>query len=866
MTVNRKRTLAILLTFLLIFTLVPSTALGAGAWAPNTSYQAGDIVTYGGSNYSCLQGHTSVNGWEPPNVPALWKLQTGGSIDTQAPTAPTNLIATGSTTTSISLSWTASTDNVGVTGYDVYRGATLAGTATGTTFTASGLTAATSYSFTVKAKDAAGNVSTASAVVTGTTSTVPGDTQAPTTPTNLSVTATTPTSISLSWTASTDNVGVTGYDVYNGTTLAGTATATTFTATGLTAGTAYTFTVKAKDAAGNASAESAAVTGTTSTVPGDIQAPTVPTNLSVTATTSSSISLSWTASTDNVGVTGYDVYKGTTLAGTSTATTFTAAGLTAGTAYTFTVKAKDAAGNVSAASAAVTGTIPTVPGDSQAPTAPTNLSSSAVTMTSVALSWTASTDNVGVTGYTIYQGMTSVGTATGTIFTVTGLTADTTYSFTVKAKDAAGNISAASSALSVKTAANSGGLTGTKIVTYYPEWAVYGRGFKVPNMDPTKSNVINYAFADICWNGRHGNPDPTGPNPSTWACADEVGNINVPNGTIVQGDTWADTGMSYPGDTWETPIKGSFNQLVKLKQANPNVKTIISVGGWTWSNRFSDVAADPTTRSNFAKSAVSFIKKYQFDGVDLDWEYPVGGGLAGNSYRAADKQNYVLLLQAVRAELDTAGAADGKHYYLTIASGAGPSFIGNNELASLASILDWINLMSYDFHGGWDTKGAQNAPLYYDAADTTADPINFNIDKAVTNYLAAGVPASKIVLGLAYYGRGWTGCANVNGGQYQPCTGVSQTGTWEKGSYDFYDLQANYINKNGYTRYWNAVTKTPYLYNPSGGTYISYDDEQSIQAKVDYIKSKGLGGAMAWEASGDRNKTLQNIVKQELLP
>ncbi|MFD0696977.1 glycosyl hydrolase family 18 protein [Paenibacillus sp. GCM10027628] len=679
MTANRKRTLAILLTFLLIFAVVPATALGASAWAPNTSYHVGDIVTYGGSTYSCLQAHTSLTGWEPPNVPALWKLESGG------------------------------------------------GTA-------------------------------------------------------------------------------------------------------------------------------------------DTQAPTVPANLKVTATTTSSISLSWTASTDNVGVAGYDVYKGTTLAGTVAGTTFTASGLTAGTSYSFTVKAKDAAGNASAASTAVTGTTQTTSSDTQAPTAPANLSSSALTSNSVTLSWTASSDNVGVTGYTIYQGTTSVGASAGTTFTVTGLAANTTYSFTVKASDAAGNSSAASAALSVKTQAGSGGLTGAKIVTYYPEWAVYGRGFKVPDIDASKVNVINYAFADICWNGVHGNSDPTGPNPQTWACADETGNISVPNGTIVQGDPWADTGMSYTGDTWDMPIKGSFNQLVKLKQANPNVKTIISVGGWTWSNRFSDVAADATVRSNFAKSAVSFIKKYQFDGVDLDWEYPVSGGLAGNSYRTADKQNYILLLQAIRSELDTAGAADGKHYYLTIAAGAGPSYITNNQLSSMASILDWVNLMSYDFHGSWEAKSGQNAPLYFDPADSSSDPVNFNVDKAVTSFLAAGVPASKLVLGLPYYGRGWAGCANVNGGQYQTCSGVSQTGTWEKGSYDFNDLQANYINKNGYTRYWNSVTKTPYLYNPSGGTYISYDDEQSIQAKVDYIKSKGLGGAMSWEVTGDRNKTLQTIVKQGLLP
>ncbi|AFH59988.1 glycosyl hydrolase family 18 protein [Paenibacillus caseinilyticus] len=678
---KRSKPWTIVLTTALLASLVPAAAFGAAAWAPNVTYKVGDLADYSGSTYQVLQNHTSQTGWEPSNVPALWKLvSSGGTADTQAPSAPANLISSAKTSTSVTLSWGASTDNVGVAGYDVYRGTALAGTATGTGFTVSGLTANTAYSFTVKAKDAAGNVSPSSNVLSVTTS---------------------PASAA------------------------------------------------------------------------DTQAPTVPAGLKASGVTSSSVSLSWTASTDNVGVTGYEVYRGTVLAGTAAGTTFTVSGLAASTAYSFTVKAKDAAGNVSAASTAVSATTSAPP---------------------------------------------------------------------------------------------TGGSGGYKIVTYYPAWAVYARNFKVPDIDASKITHINYAFADICWNGRHGNPDPSSPNPQTWACADETGNINVPNGTIVQGDPWADTGMSYPGDTWDEPIKGSFKQLIKLKQANPHLKTIISVGGWSWSNRFSDVAADPAARAVFAKSAVDFLRKYQFDGVDLDWEYPVSGGLAGNTYRPEDKQNYTLLLQTIRAELDKAGTADGRKYLLTIASGAGPAFVANTELGKISQTLDWINIMTYDFHGGWDPKAGQNAPLYFDPADPSTDPVNFNVDKAVANHLNAGVAPSKLVMGLPYYGRGMQGCANVNGGLYQTCSGTAAKGTWENGSFDFYDLEANYINKNGYTRYWNSVTKTPYLYNPSGGIFISYDDAQSITEKVNYIKSRGLGGAMSWEVTQDRNRTLQTAVKNGLNP
>lgn len=190
---------------------------------------------------------------------------TAGSSDTVAPSAPTTLAASGTTQTTTNLSWTASTDNVGVTGYDVYQGTTLKGSSTTTSFAVTGLTASTTYSFTVKAKDAAGNVSAASNAVSVTTLAPVADTTAPTAPTTLTASGTTSTSTNLTWTASTDNVGVTGYDVYQGTTLKGSSTTTSFAVTGLTAATTYSFTVKAKDAAGNVSAASNAVSVTTLT-------------------------------------------------------------------------------------------------------------------------------------------------------------------------------------------------------------------------------------------------------------------------------------------------------------------------------------------------------------------------------------------------------------------------------------------------------------------------------------------------------------------------------------------------------------------------------------------------------------------------
>jgi len=190
---------------------------------------------------------------------------TAGTADTTAPSAPTSLTASGTSTTTTNLSWTAATDNVGVTGYDVYKGTTLLGTVTTTSYNVTGLTAATAYTFSVKAKDAAGNVSAASNTVNVTTLAPVVDTTAPTAPTNLTASGTTQTTTNLSWTASTDNVGVTGYDVYQGATLKATITTTSYAVTGLTAATAYTFSVKAKDAAGNVSTTSNTVNVTTLT-------------------------------------------------------------------------------------------------------------------------------------------------------------------------------------------------------------------------------------------------------------------------------------------------------------------------------------------------------------------------------------------------------------------------------------------------------------------------------------------------------------------------------------------------------------------------------------------------------------------------
>lgn len=364
--------------------------------------------------------------------------------DNQAPTAPTGLTSSNETQTSVTLSWTASTDNIGVTGYYVYKNGALEKTVAGTTTNITGLIASTPYSFNVRAFDAAGNLSGSSS---SENVTLP-DTQAPAAPAGLSFSNLTETGFLLSWTSSFDNVGVTGYNIYQNGLFLTSVSGTSVSVTGLSPSTIYGMTVTARDAAGNYSNPSIILNVTTP----DTHAPSPPTNLTSSNVTQTSFTLSWAASSDNVGVVGYEVYRNGVFETNVTNPTIGISGLIANTTYAMTVQARDAAGNLSSASTVlnVTTLVSVIP-DIQAPSAPTGLSSGNITQTSFLLSWTASTDNIGVTGYDVYRNGTFVETVSGTSASISGLSPGTTYTMSVRAKDAAGNLSVSSSGLDVTT-------------------------------------------------------------------------------------------------------------------------------------------------------------------------------------------------------------------------------------------------------------------------------------------------------------------------------------------------------------------------------------------------------------------------------
>jgi chitinase len=223
------------------------------------------------------------------------------------------------------------------------------------------------------------------------------------------------------------------------------------------------------------------------------------------------------------------------------------------------------------------------------------------------------------------------------------------------------------------------------------------------------------------------------------------------------------------------------------------------------------------------------------------------------------------LLAELRSQLDEAG-----DYLLTIAAPSSPLIRENIEVELIHQYLDWLNIMTYDLHGPWggdpDPVTHFNSPLYIIEDDPTPEPYysSFNMSAAVEGYIAEGVPLEKINASLPFYGRGFDGVPNENNGLFQTYTGPASGGTWEAGVFDYWDLAQNYIDMNGYTSYWNDEAKVPWIYNPNTQKMISYDNPQSMEIKVNYIKSMDLGGTMFWEFSGDKYGVLLNTVYETI--
>jgi chitinase len=299
----------------------------------------------------------------------------------------------------------------------------------------------------------------------------------------------------------------------------------------------------------------------------------------------------------------------------------------------------------------------------------------------------------------------------------------------------------------------------------------------------------------------------------------------------------------------------ALSRLRALKSRNPRLKLLVSVGGWG-ADGFSDAALTDASRAKFADSAAELVAEHQLDGIDVDWEYPGLPG-PGNRYRAQDKRDFTLLLQAVRGRFDR--LANEQHRrsddpYLITAALADGEFVANIELDSVGAVLDWVNLMTYDFHNSLTPTTGHHSALHRSAGAAAGER---SVDAAVAQFLAAGVPAAKLVVGVPFYGRAFADVAGSDHGLDQVYGRYAGEHTWQQ-------LASDFIGRNGYVRYWDAVAQEPYLWNAQTRTFVTYDDPQSLAIKAEFVKTRHLGGMMYWEQSQDQDGELFAVLARGL--
>jgi chitinase len=385
---------------------------------------------------------------------------------------------------------------------------------------------------------------------------------------------------------------------------------------------------------------------------------------------------------------------------------------------------------------------------------------------------------------------------------------------------------------------------------YFEEWSIYGANYNVANLQQNgvadRISHLIYAFANV-----------------------SVTTTGTPSASCQIADSWADYQSPYlpsvNGTPYSGPVFGNFAALQQLKRLHPNLKLLISLGGASAANTaaFSTIAANAALRSQFAASCIDmFISGNMaagisvpdlFDGIDVDWEFPA----------AADKQNFTALLREFRKQLDSLGHENGRHYLLTIAAPAGAENYSNIELHKVGEALDFLNLETYDYHGSWELATNFEAPLF-DSKQDPARSSNFYIEYTVEAYLDAGVPAPKIVLGVPFYGYGWTQVADEDHGLYQSAGALAASPAGDSLATPGVATFSTISHMTGFTRFFDPQTLAPWLYSTESGTFWTYDDAISVAFKMLYVNRRvpgGLGGAFFWafkddDASGTLAKTM----------
>jgi chitinase len=413
---------------------------------------------------------------------------------------------------------------------------------------------------------------------------------------------------------------------------------------------------------------------------------------------------------------------------------------------------------------------------------------------------------------------------------------------------------------------------GKILAGFFEEWSIYYANYNLANLESNgsaaKLSHLIYAFGDV-------SASASDPSSNTCVIADPWADFEDNNLPPVGGIA----------DTW--PLYGNFAEILKLKQLHPKLKTVISLGGASAAEAaaFSTAASTEAGRQALVSACINMFivgnvgsdwngnisAPGLFDGFNVDWEFPA----------AADKQNFTLLLEEFRNQLNALSAQTGKQYLLTFDGPAGEQNYTNIDLKNAAKQVDFITIDGYNYAGTWESTTNDASPLF----DSRQDPAfgqHLDIDDTVTAYLKAGVPAQKYVMGVPLYGAGWTGVPNVNHGLYQTSTGPSAV-PFANGAGICTDLSGNTpgcdtlltqgtatystlatLTANGYKSYFDPSRIAVWLYNPASGTFFTYDDPDTAFLKTLYIDLRvpgGLGGAFVWavkddDANGTMVKTL----------
>jgi len=399
--------------------------------------------------------------------------------------------------------------------------------------------------------------------------------------------------------------------------------------------------------------------------------------------------------------------------------------------------------------------------------------------------------------------------------------------------------------------------TSNKMVgAYFVEWGIYGRNYHAYDIPAKNLTHIFYGFIPVCGpNASLQRDNPQGYSALVSQCRGKA------DYTVVVHDKFAALEKGYANDKWDQPIRGLFAEMYRLKKTNPHLKILPSVGGWTLSDPLYAIGTNPTHRATFVASMVNFIKTYDFfDGIDIDWEFPGGGGANENLGSAQDGAGFVLLMRDLRLALNALSQQTGRSYQLTAAMSGGVPKLSQVDWESAHQYLDYINLMTYDYYGAWNGTLGHMAGLH---PNTNSPLPGFSAEEAVAHLLNRQVPAGKITIGAAMYGRGWKNVNNVSGNNpFSGTGGEGIAGSWEKGIEDYKKIEStmlggvNGTGANGFIVGYDEQAQAAYVWNPTSKTLVSFDSQRSVRAKGQYVRQYNLGGIFAWELDGDNGQIL----------